>query len=157
MSADIVDQEHIHVLVWAASRRTPPDGPLHWYYDNPTRSNHIDPSGANRDEIGQMLTEENHSSINHHYTRQQQVPPTYRYRRPAHTEWSLPELLNAIRGYQYQTCEHPSWETSQAKAFCEALQQRLISMLPGYRNGPWLITADSIPETVERLSALRRA
>ena len=53
--------------------------------------------------------------------------------------WSLPELLNAIRGYQYQTCEHPSWETSEAKAFCEALQQRLISMLPGYRNGPWLI------------------
>jgi hypothetical protein len=48
MSADIVDQELIHVLVWAASRRTPPDGPPHWYYDNSIRSNHIDPTGLSR-------------------------------------------------------------------------------------------------------------
>ena len=34
MSAYLVDDEHIHVLIWAASKPVRPDAPLSWYYDN---------------------------------------------------------------------------------------------------------------------------
>ena len=53
--------------------------------------------------------------------------------------------------------EHPGWERSQAKSFCDALQQRLITTLPGYTDGPWLITASSLPASIERRSRLRAA
>lgn len=151
MSASIIDPEHIHVLLWAAAKPIPPNGPMYWYYDNPVRCNHVDPDGGNRDELGQMLLEENIASINHLYHRDD-VADRYSYRRPQHTEWTVAELLNAIRGFQYQSCEHPGWERSQAKAFCDALQQRLIATLPGYADGPWHITASSMPASVERRS-----
>jgi hypothetical protein len=156
MSASIVDHEHIHVLLWAAAKSVPPNGPMSWYYDNPIRCNRVNPDGSNRDELGQMLLDENAASINHLYRRDDSAA-RYTHRRPRHTEWTVAELLNAIRGYQYQTCEHPGWERSQAKAFCDALQQRLIATLPGYTDGPWHITPDSVPASVERRSRLRAA
>jgi hypothetical protein len=156
MSADTVDHEHINVLLWAAAKPVPPNGPMYWYYDNPTRCNQVDPDGSNRDEIGQMLLDENAASVNHLYRRDDHAA-RYTHRRPQHTEWTVAELLNAIRGYQYQSCEHPGWERSQAKAFCDALQQRLIATLPGYTEGPWLITGSSLPASVERRSRLRAA
>ena len=36
MSAFIVDPEHIHVMIWAATRHVNHLGPLRWYYGNPT-------------------------------------------------------------------------------------------------------------------------
>ena len=43
MSAYLVDAEHIHVLLWAASRPiAPPNPTLRWLYDNPTRINQLD-------------------------------------------------------------------------------------------------------------------
>jgi hypothetical protein len=154
MSASTVDHEHIHVLLWAAAKPVPPNGPMHWYYHNPTRCNQIDPDHHNLDQIGQMLLDENALSTNYLYGRGGSAQ-TYTYQRPQHTEWTVAELLNAIRGYQYQTCEHPGWERSQAKAFCDTLQQRLIATLPGYTDGPWLITASSLPASVEHRRRLR--
>ena len=156
MSADTVDHEHIHVLLWAAAKPVPPNGPMHWFYDNPTRCGQIHPDGSNRDEIGQMLLDENAASVEHLYRRDQSAA-RYTYRRPQHTEWTVAELLNAIRGYQYQSCEHPRWDRSQAKAFCDALQQRLIATLPGYTDGPWLITPSSEPAGIQSRRQLRAA
>jgi hypothetical protein len=62
-------------------------------------------------------------------------------------------LLNALHAYTYQSCEHNGWETSQAKAFCDALRDRLISTLPGYNDGPWTITRLSVPANVQRRAA----
>jgi hypothetical protein len=103
-----------------------------------------------------MLLDENIASINHLY-RGGDTADRYTHRRPQHAEWTVAELLNAIRGYQYQTCEHPGWDRSQAKAFCDALQQRLIATLPGYTDGPWLITPSSLPASVEHRGRLRAA
>ena len=41
------------------------------------------------------------------------------------------DALEAIDVYEYQACEHPEWETSEARAFCDALRRGLTRMLPG--------------------------
>ena len=158
MSASTVHHEHIHVLLWVAAQPVPQCGPLAWYYDNPIRWNRLDGPGAesSRAAVGQMLLDENAASVNYRYDIDD-AAAVYVYRQPRHTDWSLPELLNALRGYEYQSCEHPGWDASQAKAFCDALQQRLVCMLPGYNDGPWLITPGSVPATASRRLRLIRS
>ena len=46
-------------------------------------------------------------------------------------------VLKAIDGYEYQSCEHPGWEASEAHAFCEALRRAAIGCLPGYAEASW--------------------
>ena len=78
-----------------------------------------------------MLLEENIASVNHLYNESRDVSADYTYRHPLQSGWSIPELLNPLHCYQHQACEHPCWASSQAHAFCDALQQRLIHRLPG--------------------------
>jgi hypothetical protein len=47
------------------------------------------------------------------------------------------EVLKLISCFEYQSCEHPDWDESEAYAFCEALRHRMIDMLPGYDAAPW--------------------
>jgi hypothetical protein len=47
------------------------------------------------------------------------------------------EVLKAIHHYTYQSCEHPEWWTSEARAFVEALKNDQIHKLPGYNDAPW--------------------
>lgn len=153
MSAVIVNHEHIHVLIWAAAKPiAPPNWQMRWLYDNPTRVNQLEPDGSNHDEIGQILLDENADSVNHLYSHTA-AAGDYHYQRPQHTEWSIAELLNALDAYTYQACERPDWKRSQAKAFCDALRDRLISELPGYHAGPWTITRHSVPASVKRRAA----
>lgn len=46
-------------------------------------------------------------------------------------------VLKLIDSYEYQACEHPEWETSEAHAFCSALRRALIHELPGYDEAAW--------------------
>jgi len=105
MSAFIVDPEHIHVLLWATSRTTSPYGPLAWYYDNPTRKGELTPD--TRDDVGQMLVDENAASVNYRYDEDDAY--IYAYQQPQHTTWTDVEILKALDCYQYQSCEHPAW------------------------------------------------
>ncbi len=50
---------------------------------------------------------------------------------------SAGELAKAIRCYEYQSCEHAEWESSQAHAICEALLSECVEALPGYGSAPW--------------------
>jgi len=45
--------------------------------------------------------------------------------------------LSLISCYEYQSCEHPEWRTSEARAICEALRKLAIRNLPGYDEAPW--------------------
>ena len=143
MSAFIVHPEHINVLLWAGLQHVGHSGPLRWAFANPTEIQELHP--ANASHVGQMLLEENIASVNHLYNESRDVSADYTYRHPLQSGWSIPELLNALHCYQHQACEHPCWASSQAHAFCDALQQRLIHRLPGYTDGPWAISTTSIP------------
>ena len=107
MSAVIVDHEHIHVLIWAASKPiAPPNPTMRWLYDNPTRVNQVEPDGSNRDEIGQILLDENADSVNHLYS-DTAAAGDLPLPAPQHTEWSIAELLNALDAYTYQAVRTP--------------------------------------------------
>lgn len=144
MSVTIVTTEHLHVLIWTGLQRQRPAGDLHWTYGNPSWRGILTSERATL--TGQMLLDENVASYNHAYpdsTPYAAAP--YTYQRPVHQSWSTPELLNALHAYRYNACERPEWATTEAAAFVDALQQRLISRIPGYREGPWCIGPESVP------------
>ena len=145
MSVTIVSTEHLHVLVWAGLQRQRPAGDLHWTYGNPSWRSTLTPERATL--IGQMLLDENVASYNHAYAHHNDpyTAAPYTYQRPIHQNWSTAELLNALHAYRYNACDRPEWATSEAAAFVDALQQRLISRIPGYTDGPWCIGPESRP------------
>lgn len=50
-------------------------------------------------------------------------------------------VLKACDGYEYQSCEHPGWRTSEACAFLDALRRKMIRALPGYADADWSVSA----------------
>ena len=145
MSAFVVDHEHINVMIWAGlTTSRGHDGPLRWHFDNPSRINTLTTDTAT--EVGQLLLTTNIVSVDYLY-RQTAAAEEYIYQRPQHTTWSIPSLLNAVHCYEYQACEFPHWVDTEAHAFCRALEQALIRNLPGYREGPWGITAHDTPRS----------
>ena len=60
-------------------------------------------------------------------------------------------LLGAIRGYEYQACEHEGWRFSVAHAFCEALQSEVIHYLID-ATGAHAWTVDDLSEISGSLS-----
>jgi hypothetical protein len=47
------------------------------------------------------------------------------------------QVLKAIQSYAYQSCEHPEWDGSLAKRFCDWLESAIIGDLPGYDDAEW--------------------
>jgi hypothetical protein len=99
------------------------------------------------DDIGRMLLAENIASVAYRYpdcAETGEYPgPTDRVYQTAY-HWAYPRIMpTAVEGlsmiacYEYQACEHPGWDDSEAHAFCDALRHALISRLPGYAEAPW--------------------
>jgi hypothetical protein len=101
---------------------------------------------TNADEVGQMLLDENVASVQHRY------PTVDLTTLPGKVdcEWLVPykhvlagrlptlvEALKLLDCYEYQSCEHLGWDTSQANLFCRGLRSVLIHALPGYDEAPW--------------------
>ena len=147
MSAFEVDKTHIDVMVSAALQRIHGDR-LYWYHSLdaetvpgealPSQSDYLDRLKKARREVtpenagmwGALLVAENRRSVNHRYN-EDEIEEPYEF-----TEYTgnfdAVKMLAAIGCYEYQACEHPEWKTSEARAFCEALRDRMIHALPGY-------------------------
>lgn len=90
-------------------------------------------------EVADILWAENVASVCYRYREEPGA-----YLRP---EWvfGLPiprsdvQLLKAIDCYEYQSCEHPGWNDSRAKAICAALTDAITHRLPGYSEAQWEI------------------
>lgn len=142
MSAYIVDKPHIDALVAAAIRLD-----ASWWHDG-------DRAYARREDpavTGQMLVDANVESVSHRYPDDKLtelpgrldawwlVPYTFpKGRRPP--SLTAVAILKAIDCYEYQACEPPGWETSEAAAFCRGLRDVAIGALPGYDEAAWEIT-----------------
>jgi hypothetical protein len=149
MSAFIVSKAHIDALVQAglAIRRIG-NSPLRWDAgERPawtgdheayrigcqTISRELTHDQADR--VGAMLWNENVKSVDHRYNDHTDREV---YRFPAMTKLRPPVvILKAIHCYRYQACEHPEWESSEAFAFCNALEAATMRNLPGYDDAPW--------------------
>lgn len=157
MSAFIVGKDHIDAMV-TLSLYAPTYGPMHWYVglgQDPRPGATSPATHEQADEIGRMLWAENVRSVQGRYpdTVEGGVYPgpndfsaaevfAYRWQR---TETLSPvEGLSIIGCYEYQSCEHDEWHTSEAYAFCDALRKRLIHQLPGMEFAPWEYTRPSV-------------
>jgi hypothetical protein len=150
MSAWIVSKAHIDALVSAAMFAARDNGGSFRWYDTNGGHEITYTETMKASEIGMMLWGENLASINSRY------PDTIEYETacpgPCDFEGSIsvagysfkrtPRLaavviLKQIACYEYQSCEHEGWKTSQAKAFCDSLTASMINSLPGYNDAPW--------------------
>lgn len=129
MSAFVVDKKHIDLMVSAIVNGTR-DGVI------PAR-----PYDPNR--IGQMFVSENVESVSYRYPRDNvskgELPgpggpnayylAPYTYADPVYRPTSA-ELYMAIRCLDYQSCEHPGWQNSEAYQHCRDLQREIESKVP---------------------------
>ncbi|MEV3965210.1 hypothetical protein AB0M34_30735 [Nocardia sp. NPDC050193] len=116
MSAFIVGNEHIDVLVNAIAQ----------YRVAPESTGRIGYRA-----LGQLLWDENVRSVDHRY---RESTPGGRY--VLHTtECDLDPLavLKAIDCYEYQSCEHPEWEDSDAHTWVRRLREAIYTSAPRYR------------------------
>ena len=164
MSAYIVNDVHVHALLSAGLSHGPRRGILRWQApesEEPAGEQDYqagEPWGATSvatatrrsreltvetaDSVGLMLLAQNYASVNFRYESKEDEP-LYRFTRLA----GYPDpviVLKALGCYEYQACETPDWEQTEAQAFCQALRKRMIGVLPGYEDAPWEITTDAV-------------
>jgi len=161
MSAWIVNKVHIDAMVSAALVCAQENrSSFRWYDADGNHSHELTYTDTERaTQVGQMLWAENLASINARYVDTLDHPENcpgpvgfegvlsvdkYRFTRTPR----IPPvaILKAISCYEYQSCEHEGWKTSQAYQFCASLRDHVINMLPGYDDAPWGLDADDIKE-----------
>lgn len=147
MSAFILFPDHINYLVNAA---------VQYARDSGLRFDGCPVSYDNATEVGQRLLAENIASVSYRYSDwdPNDLPGPIPTPKPADFRHTLRldirpvQLLKAIACYEYQTCEHPGWQTSAAKAFCDDLRHAAIYHLPGYDAADWEITPSDTSQIV---------
>lgn len=95
--------------------------------------------------IGRELWSENHRSINYRYGERGKRPP-YEFRgvEAPLDDWVV---FKQAHCYDYQTCEHPTYEKSRSHRLITALCEKIMPRLgvtsenyhehPGWQGGPW--------------------
>lgn len=160
MSAFMVSTVHIDAMLTAGLVLGPAYGtPLSWYWpdlDATTdrgswtseqlrqeavqRRRELTLATAGR--VGAMLLAENRRSVDHRYAEEELEEPYLYSRVPGRPDPVV--VLKAIACYEYQSCEHPGWRTSEAHAFVRVLESAMVHHLPGYENAPWEITSRAV-------------
>lgn len=177
MSAFEVGDDHINAMLTAGivwGEESTIDRPMSWVWPRLTRDeaeeasergasfssagielyqarHHLlTPATAGR--VGAMLVAQNRASVNFRYDEDEWETPFLFDRLPGTPEPVT--ILKAVRCYEYQACETPDWDTSEAEAFCEALIYLAISVLPGFDSAPgWPIPNRHVFLPPERRSA----
>lgn len=151
MSAYVVSRGHIRYLVEAALHLEPDqfregsrrEGLRSYYHDGKRHEVNSDTADA----LGLMLWRECEKSVRARYPNDgpSDLPgpvgdgPRFGYvhKMAWNHRFDVVQVIKAIRCYEYQSCEHQEWESSQAKAFCDALLAHAASCLPGYEEAEW--------------------
>lgn len=156
MSASIVADLHVNLLVYAGLSLVGPDERLRWFsrrlndeekaaafevgsWTGPGIAEvcgqlmrELTPESAGR--VGAVLLAENARSVNHRYAADD-WESVFEYS-PMRGQLTPLHVLGAIDYYEYQSCEHPDWDESEAHAFCDALRRAAIERLPGHK---WIV------------------
>ena len=167
MSAWIVSREHIDTLVTAAVA-------LKIVGDDETDRGILGGTGSAMDRAGQLLWSENLESVAYRYPNDtgngdRPGPCSFTddqagaYTFTARPTEDLAVIAKAAACLDYQSCEHPGWNLSLARAIVgdilEAIATRtglapdLLNNLPGYDAAPWGIDETNAPAAAGRRAA----
>lgn len=151
MSAYMVSNEHINVMIWKAGQRE-------FQHDTPFTFTRDDgrvlriTSTADARELGQLLHDANLASVLARYGEWDDLEP-YRYARPTCQTWSALEVISALSCYEYQACEVLGWRESEAYRLIRSLEQHYLRL--ALREGDvraWPIEVGDRPVEVVRVS-----
>lgn len=111
-----------------------------WFPFNGKYAGEMDPT-----ELGLILWRENAASVMYRYPHDDHEDyayvNTYKFKRYHEIKPAL--LAMTAKAYDYNACEHSTYETSDAKQALNALVWRLVSMLPGYDKVPYAPSDES--------------
>jgi hypothetical protein len=134
MSAWIVSKGHIDYIVGAMEFYQ--YGQFTVYHDGKRHD-------LSRDEWGKSLWAENMRSVAYRYPNDapdelpgpisfEGEPTVEAYRFTRRRDITRIGACKAIDSYSYQSCEHPEWETSLAKACVDQLFRMVVASMPEY-------------------------
>ena len=147
MSAFIVDRETIQYLIQSAIKFRPDHGNFSWYDAKHEWQTMPTTDRKAHDETGQMLWNENIASVQYRYNGESldtlpgPIGEDFSYKHTPRKDsrgsiipsYPTPgKCFAMIDMYEYQSCEHPGWDTSSAKAFCDALRKAACRKVEGY-------------------------
>lgn len=92
-------------------------------------------NGADAQEIGNILWNQNYRSVNYRYHDNQESPKYYFKQNVV----SPVQVLKLISCLDYQSCETPDWEQTQAFKLLDEIKSIVINSLPGYAEAKWSI------------------
>jgi hypothetical protein len=130
MSAYVVDRAHIHALVTASLIRG--IGGINPHFPDGLDF-HGDAAAA-----GQMLWNENFRSVAYRYSKGETTAPEYHFT-PRRFPLSPVDVLQAIRGLRYQSCECPDYATTKAARWLACLEASAIATITE-RSQAWSIS-----------------
>lgn len=142
MSAFVVSEAHINALACAMIYGPTPRARWHRIWSDQAEAFRTSDMDTQATLLGRLLLAENFRSVDHRYpagapSAEDRAAEARLFVEARTESRSLVELLKAVSCYEYQACEHPGWEGSQAARLCEALRGQLIAALPGWEAAPW--------------------
>lgn len=165
MSAYIVDKDHINYLVSSAltvSYRSRSGHNFRWYHDG--QSHLLD--DRNGTETGQMLWDECIESVAYRYPNRDDGALPGETGDSLHVyihtnkymcdDVHVAQVLKATDCYEYQSCEHPGWHQSSAKAFIDSLRALAWRLLPDYERAEWGAPQEQRPNAISISSMINR-
>lgn len=138
MSAYVVSREHVVYLAkvaeWLTRRKF---GFSYRYNDKRVKPGPVE-------DIAQLLWDENIRSVEYRYGTEDSLPgpvdENYKVGRVSSGPlmgMDYAQAFKSIHCLEYQSCEHPGWEGSQAYALLQAMSGALARVLPGYEEAAW--------------------
>lgn len=151
MSAYICDKKHIVYLVASAMSRLIWRSNCSWCFSwhHEKQLHQLPLADFDRAaEVANMLWLENIKSVSHRYPGDKTSatlpgPTDGNFLVTARDFAGMPpavepvQLMKSIACFEYQSCEHPGWEQSNAHAFCRSLESSAIHALPGWDGAAW--------------------
>jgi len=134
MSAYLVEKNHVLFLAAAARKFD-----TYVYHSGASVRYDRNTSDLHVAALATELWKENQKSVNYRYTESDTVEEITAADVRANV-WSKidpAQVFKAIDCYEYQACEHPEWDDSFARHFCEYLRRRAGAKLAGYDDAAW--------------------
>jgi hypothetical protein len=122
MSAFIVSKDHIDTILSA--------------YAKVLKARHDTPPDL--DHLGKTLWRENARSVAYRYEEAEDKQwETYKFKNQPNSILTPVEVYALVDCLEYQSCEHPGWEVSEAAKLCRRIKDTLIASLPEWKDAAW--------------------